>query len=67
MAKDTFLNLRNQIIYCINVRNHTPEGTFNAIIPDLQRIKGWGPTSSGLCRSIPSVKRSVKVWKAAMI
>ena len=42
MAKDTFLNLRNQIIYCINVRNHTPEGTFNAIIPDLQRIKGLG-------------------------
>ena len=42
MAKDTFLNLRNQIIYCIYVRNHTPEGTFNAIIPDLQRIKGLG-------------------------
>ena len=42
MEKDTFLNLRNQIIYCINVRNHTPEGTFNDIIPDLQRIKGLG-------------------------
>ena len=24
------------------MRNHTPEGTFNAIIPDLQRIKGLG-------------------------
>ena len=42
MAKDTLLNLRNEIIYCIYVRNHTPEGTFNAIIPDLQRIKGLG-------------------------
>lgn len=42
MAKGTSLNLRNQIIYCIYVRNHTPEGTFSAIIPDLQRIKGLG-------------------------
>ena len=24
------------------MRNHTPEGTFNAIIPDLQRFKGLG-------------------------
>ena len=42
MAKDTRLNLRNEIIYCIYVRNHTPEGTFAAIIPDLQRIRGLG-------------------------
>lgn len=42
MAKDTLLNLRNEIIYCIYVRNHTPEGTFAAIMPDLQRIKGLG-------------------------
>lgn len=42
MAKDTLLNLRNEIIYCIYVRNHTPEGTFAAIMPDLQRIRGLG-------------------------
>ena len=42
MAKDTRLNLLNEIIYCIYVRNHTPEGTFAAIIPDLQRIRGLG-------------------------
>ena len=42
MAKDTLLNLRNEITYCIYVRNHTPEGTFTAVITDLQRIRGLG-------------------------
>ena len=42
MATDTFLNLRNQIIYCLYVRYHPPAGPFNAIIPDLQRLKGPG-------------------------
>ena len=42
MAKDTNINLRNQVIYSIYVRNHTAEGTFNSIIPDLDRIKALG-------------------------
>lgn len=42
MAKDTQQALQNSIIYEIFVRNHTPEGTFEAIIPDLDRIKGLG-------------------------
>ena len=42
MAKNTNVNLRNQVIYSIYVRNHTEEGTFNSIIPDLDRIKALG-------------------------
>ena len=39
MAQNTDPKLQNLIIYSIYVRSHTPEGTFNAIIPDLDRIK----------------------------
>ena len=42
MAANTNINLRNQVIYSIYVRNHTEEGTFNAIVPDLDRIKELG-------------------------
>ncbi|MCT4397292.1 alpha-amylase [Pediococcus ethanolidurans] len=42
MARDTNINLRNQLIYCVFVRNHTKEGTFNALIPDLKRIRDLG-------------------------
>lgn len=42
MASTTDITLRNQVIYSIYVRNHTPEGTFQAIEPDLQRIKAMG-------------------------
>ena len=42
MAKDTKLSLRNQLIYQVYVRNHTQEGTFNALIPDLDRIAALG-------------------------
>ena len=42
MAKNTDNSLRNQVIYSIYVRNHTPEGTFQAVIPDLDRIKALG-------------------------
>lgn len=42
MAKQTDIQLRGDVIYSIYVRNHTPEGTFNAIIPDLDRIKALG-------------------------
>ena len=42
MAKNTDNQLRNQVIYSVYVRNHTPEGTFRAVIPDLDRIKALG-------------------------
>ena len=42
MAKETKIALRDQVIYSIYVRNHTEEGTFLSIIPDLDRIKALG-------------------------
>lgn len=42
MAKQTDLNLQKQLIYSIYVRSHTPEGTFRAVIPDLDRIRALG-------------------------
>ncbi|MFA7449590.1 MAG: alpha-amylase family glycosyl hydrolase [Bacilli bacterium] len=36
------LYLKNQTVYQIYVRNHTKEGTFNALIRDLPRIKALG-------------------------
>ena len=42
MAKQTDICLREDVIYSVYVRNHTPEGTFNAVISDLDRIKALG-------------------------
>lgn len=42
MALHTDLTLRQSVIYEIYVRNHTPEGTFRAIEPDLDRIRALG-------------------------
>lgn len=42
MAKDTSLALRNFLIYQVYTRNHTKEGTFQALIKDLDRIKSLG-------------------------
>ena len=42
MAQNTDPKLQNQIIYSIYVRVHTAEGTFDAVIPDLDRIKALG-------------------------
>lgn len=42
MAVNTPIKLRNKVIYSIYVRNHTTEGTFKSIIPDLDRIKSLG-------------------------
>jgi len=42
MAKNTQNALRDQVIYSVYVRNHTQEGTFRAVIPDLDRIKALG-------------------------
>ncbi len=40
--KTTSADLRKQIIYQVFVRNHTKEGTFKALIADLDRIKDLG-------------------------
>ena len=42
MAHDTDRGLQTQVIYSVYVRAHTPEGTFRAIIPDLDRIRSFG-------------------------
>lgn len=42
MAVNTDPGLQNRTIYSIYVRAHTAEGTFNAVIPDLDRIKALG-------------------------
>ncbi len=42
MAHDTDRSLQTQVIYSVYVRAHTPEGTFRAVIPDLDRIRSLG-------------------------
>ena len=42
MAANTDIFLRQQVIYSIYVRNHTEEGTFLSVIPDLDRIRALG-------------------------
>lgn len=42
MALHTSKALRNQVIYSVFVRNHTPEGTFEGLRRDLPRIKALG-------------------------
>lgn len=42
MARNTDPALQNQVIYSVYVRVHTPEGTFNAVASDLDRIKALG-------------------------
>ena len=42
MAVNTDPRLQNQVIYSIYIRSHTPEGTFRAVIPDLDRIRALG-------------------------
>lgn len=42
MAANTDRSLQNQIIYSIYVRNHTAEGSFLSLVPDLDRIRALG-------------------------
>ena len=42
MALNTPKTYRNQVMYSIYVRNHTPEGTFQALRADLKRIRSLG-------------------------
>ena len=54
MAAHTDPKLQRQVIYSIYVRSHTPEGTFRAVIPDLDRIKALGTDIICSCPFIPS-------------
>ena len=42
MAVSTPKTYRNQVMYSVFVRNHTPEGTFQALRRDLPRIRALG-------------------------
>lgn len=42
MARHTPKSYRNQIMYSVYVRNHTPEGTFQALRRDLARVRELG-------------------------
>jgi len=42
MTRTTNPELQHLVIYSVFVRNHTPEGTFRAVIPDLGRIRSLG-------------------------
>ena len=42
MALSTDPALQNAVVYSIYVRAHTSEGTFNAVVPDLDRIRALG-------------------------
>ncbi len=42
MARSTDASLRRSVIYELYVRSHTAEGTFRAVIPDLDRIRALG-------------------------
>lgn len=42
MAKNTAKKYRNQVMYSVFVRNHSQEGTFEAVCRDLERIKSLG-------------------------
>ena len=42
MAADTDKSLRNQVMYCVFVRQYSPEGTFDKVREDLGRIRAMG-------------------------
>ena len=42
MAHETDRSLRRSVIYELYLRSHTPEGTFRAVEPDLDRIRALG-------------------------
>lgn len=42
MATTTSKEYRNQVMYCVYVRNYSEEGTFEALRRDLDRIQALG-------------------------
>ncbi|WP_027340516.1 alpha-amylase family glycosyl hydrolase [Halonatronum saccharophilum] len=60
MASDTKVELRNQIIYSVYVRNHSEEGTFKGVEKDLDRIKDLGTDILWLLPIHPIGKKNKK-------
>ena len=54
MARQTNTRLREKVIYSVFVRNHTKEGTFQALEGDLDRLAALGTDIIWLMPSIPS-------------
>ena len=54
MAKNTEISLRNKVIYSVYVRNHTNDGTFNAVAEDLDRIKSLLMQTRTIAQQIPN-------------
>lgn len=69
MAKNTEISLRNKVIYSVYVRNHTNDGTFNAVEEDLDRIKSLGTDIIwfGLCRFIRLASRIKKALSVVLM
>ena len=63
MAKNTEISLRNKVIYSVYVRNHTNDGTFNAVAEDLDRIKSIG---TAIIWFMPINRIGVKNKKASL-
>ncbi|GHN19050.1 hypothetical protein ME796_16700 [Lactobacillus delbrueckii] len=60
MASDTKIDLRKQMIYSILVRNYSPEGNFEGVRKDLERIKDLGTDIIWLLPIQPSGKEKRK-------
>ena len=54
MAINTDNALRRSVIYEVYVRSHTPEGTFKAIEPDLDRIAALGTKKEAWAAPMPT-------------
>lgn len=63
MAKNTAKGYRNQVMYSVYVRNHTPEGTFEGVRRDLERIRSLG---TGVVWLMPVHPIGVKGHKGAL-
>ena len=60
MAADTDVKIQNSIIYSVFVRNHTGEGTFRALIPDLPRITRRPDFAVSYCITSAPVREDMK-------
>lgn len=60
MARQTNTRLREKVIYSVFVRNHTKEGTFQALEGDLDRLAALGTDIIWLMPSIPSGRQAAR-------
>lgn len=60
MANDSPLSLRNEVMYCVFVRNYSAKGTFEAVRRDLERIAALGVNTIWLMPIHPVGKVSRK-------